>query len=137
MFTRFDDIWWISGKRQKMSFQVMDTDHMLNIARMLYTRPSCIVKMMVQDIEGGRKSAGGHHPQSPWVKDWEDLTHESIRNITNMNVDEIVSYAFNSHLGLALQSELKRRGVCLSNYLSLLDGKANMPALVGDAEQDK
>ena len=134
MTTRFDDIWWITGKRHKMSFQQMATDHMLNICRMMFTRPSCVVNMMLQDIDSHRYRTS--QPVIPWGPDMEDIKIESIRNITSLNADDLVCYAFNSRLGVSLQTELHRRGVCLGNYLSLLDAKVEVPFLTVEASEE-
>ena len=127
MKTRFDGRVWLDDRGNSRSFFSLETEHLLNIAKMIYSRPEVVIRMMIKDIE---KEGYKIERFKPWGVSTEDPVRESIQSITGMTPKEIVDYAFSSPLGQELQSALEARGICLGNYLLLCENSIAIPSSI-------
>ena len=127
MKTRFDGRVWLDDRGNSRSFFSLETEHLLNIAKMIYSRPEVVIRMMIKDIE---KEGYKIERFKPWDVSTEDPVRESIQSITGMTPKEIVDYAFSSPLGQELQSALEARGICLENYLLLCENSIAIPSSI-------
>ena len=127
MKTRFDGRVWLDDRGNSRSFFSLETEHLLNIAKMIYSRPEVVIRMMIKDIE---KEGYKIERFKPWGVSTVDPVRESIQSITGMTPKEIVDYAFSSPLGQELQSALEARGICLENYLLLCENSIAIPSSI-------
>lgn len=117
MKTRFDGTVWIGAGGTAFLPAEMDTDHLLNILKMLKNRPAVVVTMVVRDIE----STPDCCPFDPFGNCHGDVVKQSLFNITSMTPEQVSAYALNSTLGTAMKAELISRGVNVENYLSMIE----------------
>lgn len=122
MTTRFEGTLWNAFGNRSSDIRAMGTDHLLNIAKMLYTCPEKIVGMMVCDIERQWDIGSEYVPGEKR----RDLRTQSLHNITCMSAKELIEYVFHSTFGAALKKELSGRGVNLSNVLSFCGNPFNV-----------
>lgn len=129
MKTRFDERVWLDNHGKSHSFPSLETDHLLNIAKMIYSRPEVVIRMMIRDIE---KESRRIERLTPGSVSTGDPVRESIRSITGMDAKKIVDYAFSSPLGQELQLAIEARGICLGNYLLLCENSIAIPSNVNE-----
>lgn len=119
MKTRFDVYGqWISAYGEVLNVSEMETTHILNVLRMLIQKPSRTLSMLITDIEANSQSG----PLTVWVPDRERIVSESISNVTSLSTDELKEFAKQSTLFRSMCDELCKRGVNVSNMLSILEG---------------
>jgi len=120
--TRFDDAeHWVVACGEVLDIEDISTTHLINIFNMLHRRPDRTMVMLITDVETGDYN---DHVWTPTQKD-EDAIAESIRNITSMTAEELVSYAMLSPLGKAIKTALTDRGVNVDNMLDVAAGLSN------------
>lgn len=71
--------------------------------------------MIIRDIE----TAPDTCPFSPFDNGQQDIKYQSIRNVTSMTPTQLIEFALNSPLGLAMKKELTDRGVDVENYIHI------------------
>lgn len=113
MKTRFDSKVWMTGLGEVIPVEQMETDHLLNTLKMLVQKPNRTINMIIRDIE----TAPDTCPSSPFGNGQQDIKHQSIRNVTSMTPTQLIEFALNSPLGLAMKKELTDRGVDVENYI--------------------
>lgn len=104
MKTRFDSKVWMTGLGEVIPVEQMETDHLLNTLKMLVQKPNRTINVIIRDIE----TAGNGQ---------QDIKYQSIRNVTSMTPTQLIEFALNSPLGLAMKKELTDRGVDVENYI--------------------
>ena len=117
MKTRFDGGMWITANGVMCRPEELETDHLLNIVKMLKNKPNITVNMVIRDIESAPDSC----PFSPFGNGHADLVKESLFNVTSMTPAQLATFALTSPLGCAIRTELIRRGVNVENYLSMVE----------------
>ncbi len=118
MRTRFDlsDVWY-TGDGRPVYVASMDTSHLINIVKMLLTRPDRTMAMLIKDIEEASDIG------TVWTPTRSDDLRESINNATSMTDEELIQYVIGTPLFRSLISELEGRGVNTENLLSLYTAK--------------
>lgn len=119
MKTRFDVYGkWITACGEVRNVSDMDTDHIMNTMRMLIQKPSRTISMLIHDVETCTFSAMG----IAWVpNDLNQVIKESVHNITSMSLDELKAYVKGTALFQSMCDELGKRGVNVTNILSILE----------------
>ena len=115
MDTRFDTRYWITGQGLATPVEELETDHAMNILRMLVTKPDRTLAMLLNDIEKTPFC------MAAWTPDKKATKVQSIHNATSMTAQELRVFALESTLGQALLCELAHRGVNVTNIVSLYE----------------
>lgn len=122
MKTRFDVYGkWITATGEVRNVSDMDTDHIMNTIRMLIQKPSRTVGMLVHDLEGCVYGSPLEIFPVAWEPDIHCVLKQSIHNVTSMSMDELKIYVKETPLFQSMCDELGRRGVNVSNILSILE----------------
>lgn len=112
MKTRFDNTaFWFTSNGNATKITEMNTDHLMNVLRMFIKKPSCIVDMIVVDIE--------REDNEIWSPKKSAVKTASITTVTSMTESELIEYALESPLGKSIWNELTDRGVNVENVLTI------------------
>lgn len=116
MTTRFDTTKWTTAKGDMLAVKEMETEHLLNVLKMLVQKPTIVVSMLICDIEAETSPC-----YEPWTKEGlAETKFQSLHNATSMSADEILEYVLTCRLGTAMLTELSIRGINVDRYLILL-----------------
>jgi len=115
MKTRFDDnkVWHVGTKSYVI--ETMETAHLMNLLKMFEEKPYRTMRMIVEDIEQNEVFAYGKRAESKT---------ESLWNATSMTAEELIDFALNSPLAMAVSAELMTRGVNLENVMTITVGSS-------------
>ena len=118
MKTRFDNpgVWFIAGG-QMVKVEDMSTAHLLNTVKMLTTKLSRSMSMLISDIE---ESTFADTVWTPFGANSDDK-RQSIRNVTRLSAEELREYVIGSPLVQSMLNELTNRGVDVENLLDLFE----------------
>ena len=118
MKTRFDNpgVWFIAGG-QMVKVEDMSTAHLLNTVKMLTTKLSRSMSMLISDIE---ESTFADTVWTPFGANSDDK-RQSIRNVTRLSAEELREYVIGSPLVQSMLGELTNRGVDVENVLELFE----------------
>ena len=116
--TRFDNagVWCTTGGR-KINVEDMSTVHLMNTIKMLTTKLSRSLFMLISDIEG---STFADTVWTPFGAHSDDK-QESLKNVTSLSPDELRAYIVSTPLyqSMLMELELERRGVNVENLSAL------------------
>lgn len=122
MKTRFDVYGkWISAGGEIRNVSDMETDHIMNTMRMLMQKPSRIVSMLIKDMEGCVYGSPAEIFPLVWEPNIHSVLKQSINNVTSMSIDELKAYVKKTPLFQSMCDELSKRGVNVTNILSMLE----------------
>lgn len=114
MKTRFDVPGvWITACGEVLTLADMTTAHLINTARMLVTKPSRTMSILISDIEKAAFS------DAVWTPFKADNKKQSIKNVTSMSAEALVEYVRGTPLFQSILAELTERGVDTDNLMSL------------------
>lgn len=94
----------------------METSHLINIRKLIRTKPTICMAVMIRNIESAR-----HSSNTVWSPGAKDPKKESLDTLTSMDPIEFYHYLQNSPLTIAIEDELYSRGINIENVLKLND----------------
>lgn len=113
MKTRFDYTGiWIDGTGKALPMSSMETQHLLNTARMLIQKPNRVLSILIDDIE--HETFDGRE----WKFRDTDDRRRSLKNVTSLSETELAEYVKSTPLFNSLIWELQERGVNTENLLN-------------------
>lgn len=117
MKTRFDNpgVWFIAGG-EMVKVEDMSTAHLMNTVKMLTTKLSRTLSMLISDIE---ESAFADTVWTPFGANSDDK-RQSLKNVTSLSSDELRAYVVSTPLYQSMLAELERRGVNMENLSALI-----------------
>lgn len=115
--TRFDNpsVWFIAGG-EMVKVEDMSTAHLMNTVKMLTTKLSRSLSMLISDIE---ESAFADKVWTPFGANSDDK-RQSLKNVTSLSSDELRAYIVSTPLYQSMLAELERRGVNMENLSALI-----------------
>lgn len=114
MKTRFDyPNVWITGCGEAIPVGNMETPHLLNTVKMLVQKPARVLSILIADIENATFS------EAVWTIHNSNDRRQSLKNVTSLSEEELVSYVKGTPLFQSMLSELAERGVNTDNILKL------------------
>jgi len=117
MKTRFDNpgVWYIAGGKM-VKVEDMTTSHLMNTVKMLTTKLSSSLSMLISDIE---ESVSADTVWTPFGANSDDK-RQSLKNVTSLPSDELRAYIVSTPLYQSMLVELERRGVNMENLFTLI-----------------
>ena len=112
---------WITATGEVRNVSDMDTDHIFNTVRMLLQKPSRVINMLIKDMEDYANVSSFQIFPVAWEPDIDSVLKKSIHNVTSMTVKQLVNYVKKTPLFQSMCDELERRGVNVTNIISVFE----------------